>query len=153
MENDAEARLTAGEMESWLSYKIRLVQILAYRAFEARMSASGRAPRYLGLLSIIEAHPGQPQSRLAEAVALRRSSLVTILDQLQADGIVERRPSESDRRTNGVWLTRAGLKAVQSLREEAARHESKLREGLSNEELEIVSNALDRLVGNLSRSE
>lgn len=153
MENDTATELTAGEMEGWLSYKIRLVQILAYRAFEERMAAYGRTPRYLGLLSIIEAHPGQPQSRLAEAVALRRSSLVTILDQLHAEGMVERRPSENDRRTNGVWLTRAGLLAVQRLREEASKHEKQLTKGLSGEELQIVSNALDRLVENLSRDE
>jgi hypothetical protein len=39
------------------------------------------------------------------------------------------------------------------VREEAATHENKLKEGLSDEELEIVSDALDRLVGNLSRGE
>lgn len=151
MESEVETRLSAGKVDRWISYKIRLAQILAYRAFEERMADEGRAPRYLGLLSVIEAHPGQPQSRLAEAVALRRSSLVTIIDQLQADGLVERRASETDRRVNGIWLTVEGQRTVRTLRKAAREHENRLTEGLSERDVEQLADSLDHIVANLAR--
>ena len=146
------ARLDAGEAEGTVGYKLRLAQILAFRAFEQRLAAEGRAPRYLGLLSVIRAHPGQPQSRLAEAVALQRSSLVPILDQLAADGLIERRPSTADRRANGVWLTPEGERRVRELMAEARRHDAQLTEGLTEAEAGTLLALLDRVVGNLEMS-
>ncbi|MBO0902813.1 MarR family winged helix-turn-helix transcriptional regulator [Jiella sonneratiae] len=145
--------LTAGEAEATVGYKLRLAQILAFRAFEEKLSDRGRAPRYLGLLAIIRNHPGQPQSRLAEAVALRRSSLVTILDILAGEGLVERRPVRGDRRSNGIWLTKMGSRVVDELLAESRRHDAMLTEGLSQEEVGAALRALDRMILNMRNAE
>ena len=129
MSIEASPPLTAGPVENSVAYKLRLAQIAAYRAFEERVSGYGVAPRYLGLLSIIGANPGQPQSRLAEAIALQRSSLVAILDRLEADGLLERRAADSDRRSKAVWLTQAGRALLNELSALASRHEERLCQG------------------------
>ncbi|MBP0616075.1 MarR family winged helix-turn-helix transcriptional regulator [Jiella mangrovi] len=146
-------RISAGDAEATIAYKLRLAQILAFRSFEERLADRGRAPRYLGLLAIIQSHPGQPQSRLAEAVALRRSSLVTILDLLGEEGLIERRPSAEDRRTNGIWLTQAGEAMVAELLAESRRHDAMLTDGLSPAEIETTLRALDRMIANLRDGE
>lgn len=147
---DSQLRLDAGEAEETLGYKLRLAQILAFRGFEQRLTDCGRAPRYLGLLSVIRAHPGQPQSRIAEAVALSRSSFVTILDQLSAEGLIERRPSDFDRRVNGIWLTPQGEELVARLMQEAQRYEAEMTRGMSAEEIASGLRVLQKLIDNLS---
>lgn len=152
-DDDAGGHLGAGEAEATIAYKLRLAQILAFRAFEEKLADHGRAPRYLGLLAIIRSHPGQPQSRLAEAVALRRSSLVTILDILAEEGLIERRSSPQDRRSNGIWLTDEGERVVAELLRESRRHDAELTAGLSPQEIETTLHVLDRVIANLRTGE
>lgn len=138
--------LNAGTQEASVGYKLRLAQIMAYQAFEAQVSNYGSAPRYLGLLCVIQANPGQLQSRLAEAVALKRSSLVPILDRLGKEGILERRATKNDRRSNTVWLTKYGAEVVEELTKEAARHEEVLSQDLSAEERANLLASLDTII-------
>ena len=91
----------------------------------------GSAPRYFGLLSIIEANPGSQQSRLAEAIHLQPSSLVPILDKLQNEKLVERRSSKIDRRSKSVWLTAEGARILERLRPLVEQHERRLTRSLS----------------------
>lgn len=151
--SDPGRQLEAGAAETTIAYKLRLAQILAFRAFEERLAERGRAPRYLGLLAIIRNHPGQPQSRLAEAVALRRSSLVTILDILTQEGLTERRPAPGDRRSNGVWLTEKGERMVEELLAESQRHDAMLTAGNTAEEIKTTLRVLDRVIANLRASQ
>lgn len=134
---------------SVLGYKLRMAQILAFRAFEERLTAYGRAPRYLGLLAAIREEPGLSQNRLAELVALGRSSLVNILDQLEADGLLARKPAPGDRRRNGVWLTALGDRTVDALLFEAQKEEELLTRGLAAEEVLALKNFLDKIIENL----
>lgn len=143
-------RLIAGKLHDTIGFKIRMAQILAYRGFEEVLAVQSKAPRYLGLLGVVQAHPGQPQSRLAEAIGLQRSSLVTILDQLEKEGLVERRPSKNDRRANGVWLTKNGHAAFTKLAQAAVAHEEVLIDGLKPHEVETLKRALDRIINNLA---
>lgn len=142
-------RLSPGELEGFVGYRLRLAQIAAYRAFEGKLGRYGTAPRYLGLLAIIRCNPGQPQSRLAEAIALGRSTLVPIIDRLEADGLVERRPSPSDRRYKSVWLTAKGRRVVADLTAKARAQEDRLSRGLSAEERGTLLRLLGRVVDNL----
>lgn len=146
-------RLDAGPAERTIGYKLRLAQIMAFQAFELRQTDHGAAPRYLGLLSVIRAHPGQPQSRLAEAVALQRSSLVRILDQLGGEGLIERRTSAEDRRVNGVWLTPKGEATVDELMARALRQDAAMARGFTDRETAQLLHLLDRLIGNLEAGE
>ncbi len=145
-ETTEPALLGAGAQEESVGYKLRLAQIMAYQAFEAQVSGYGSAPRYLGLLCVIQANPGQPQSRLAEAVALQRSSLVPILDRLEREGVVERRTTENDRRSNTVWLTDNGEQVLKALLEEAERHEDTLSQDMSAEERDMLLRSLDKII-------
>ena len=141
--------LAPGRLDGTIGYQLRLAQILAYRAFEERVSQYGGAPRYLGLLGIVAAHPGQPQSRLAEALGLQRSSLVTIIDRLEKDGLLERKATKNDRRTNSLNLTAHGHQVLQDLEVEALRHEEELCAGLTDEEREATVNGLRKIVAGL----
>jgi len=81
--------LAAGGLPGLLGYRLRLAQQAVFRDFAD--SVHGLSPGRVGLLVYIDANPGVTQSRLAEAVNRDRSTMVGVLDQLQARGLVERR--------------------------------------------------------------
>lgn len=52
------------------------------------------------------------QSELAEAVGLDKTTMVVTMDDLEAAGLAERRPSPTDRRARVIVVTPAGRKKV-----------------------------------------
>ncbi len=142
--------LTPGSLADTIGFRLRLAQIAAWRQFEGSLVKHGTAPRYLGLLAIIEHHPGQPQSRLAEAIALKRSSLVPIIDRLELEGLVERRPSPTDGRTKAVWLTPKGQQVVAELKARAQAQEERLGRGLTAQERTTLLLLLGKVTKNLT---
>ena len=55
------------------------------------------------------------QNALADAIGIEGASLVRLLDELQASGLVTRTPDPSDRRANAVNLTATGLAVVKEV--------------------------------------
>lgn len=149
---DAEAPLELQpSLERSVNFRLRMAQILAYKSFEAKVPDHGGAARYLGLLSIICQNPGQSQIKLAEAVGLQRSSLVPILDKMEANGILERRAVDGDRRSNAVWPTDHGQAVVADLTAQALELETRTLDGLSAEETDQLLGLMDRVITNLRR--
>jgi DNA-binding MarR family transcriptional regulator len=143
----AEPEALAGSV----TYRIRLLQIAAYKAFEQRATGHGSAPRYFGLLKLVEANPGITQARLAEAIFLDRSSLVPILDTLTREGWIERRKAPEDKRVRRVHLTDEGTRRLPALEVEVNAHETVVTDGLSQAEKDQLLTLLIRLDGNLRR--
>ena len=57
------------------------------------------------------------QTSLADAVGIEGASLVRLLDELQASGLITREPDASDRRANAVNLTPKGQQVVAEVNE------------------------------------
>lgn len=136
--------LDAGALPGLLGYRLRLAQQAVFRDFAK--SVEGLSPGRIGLLVYIDANPGVTQSRLAEAASRDRSTMVGVLDHLQGRGLVERRRG-SDRRTNGLWLTRAGRTLLARALKSIARHEQRIASKLSLEERRVLMALLARIAG------
>ena len=91
----------------------------------------GVSPGRAGILLLIDANPGVTQSRLARAVASRPlDAWSACCDALEERGLIERRRGE-DRRTNGLWLTRAGRTLVARLKQRIELHERRVAAALT----------------------
>src|SRR4051812_49782359 len=112
--------LKPGILPGLLGYRLRVAQQALFRDFE--VSVAELSPGRVGILLLIEANPGVTQSRLAQAVALERSTMVGVLHVLEGRGLLERRRG-ADRRTNGLWLTAAGRSLVAKLKRRHVLHE------------------------------
>ena len=134
--------LRPGPLPGLLGYRLRLAQQAVFRDFGA--TVSDLPPGRVGILLLIEANPGVTQSRLAHAVGLDRSTLVGVLHALQARELLERRRGE-DRRTNGLWLTRAGRTLVAALKRRIRAHERRVAAGLTAEERDQLLALLEKL--------
>jgi DNA-binding MarR family transcriptional regulator len=123
------AELAHGILPELLGYRLRLAQQEVFRDFAA--SVGEVSPGRAGIMLLLEANPGVTQGRLAEAVRLDRSTMVGVIDSLEERGLVERRRG-SDRRTNGLWLTRTGRALAARLRQRIERHERRVAARLSD---------------------
>jgi DNA-binding MarR family transcriptional regulator len=67
-----------------------------------------------------------------------------VVDSLEERGLIERRRG-ADRRTNGLWLTRAGRSAAARLRRRIARHERRVAARLDEAERAQLLALLEKL--------
>ena len=138
----ARPPLRPGILPGLLGYRLRLAQQAVFRDFAA--SVPELSPGRLGVLLLIEANPGVTQGRLARAVALERSTMVGVVDTLEARGLIERRRG-TDRRTNGLWLTRAGRSLLGRLKRRIQVHEERVAARLSAAERRELLALLEKL--------
>jgi DNA-binding MarR family transcriptional regulator len=138
----ARQPLRHGVLPQLIGYRLRVAQQAVFRDFAA--SVGELSPGRAGMLLLIEANPGVPQGRLAEAVRLDRSTMVGVVDSLEERGLIERRRG-TDRRTNGLWVTRAGRTLAARLRGRIERHEDRVAARLSATERAQLLALLEKL--------
>jgi DNA-binding MarR family transcriptional regulator len=136
--------LKPGVLPGLLGYRLRLAQQAVFRDFARAIPEA--SPGRAGILFLIEANPGVTQSRLAQAVGLDRSTMVGVLHKLEQGELVERRRG-ADRRTNGLWLTRAGRTLAASLKQRIRVHERRVAARLSPLERTQLIALLEKLAG------
>ncbi|WP_207506404.1 MarR family winged helix-turn-helix transcriptional regulator [Klenkia taihuensis] len=79
------------------------------RATNTALAGHGlRVRQYSVLVLACDAAEGVTQRELADVLGLDPSQVVLLVDELAGRGLVERRPSEADRRTRLVLATDAG---------------------------------------------
>ncbi len=75
---------------------------------------------YIVLTALVE-QPVRTQAALAQAINADKSRIISVLDELQERGLIQRQPDEADRRVHLLSLTPAGDRLRRSV-ESAIRH-------------------------------
>lgn len=78
------------------------------RAFSSIAAEAELGPSQLQLLLNIKPERAAPMSELAESLFYDASYITSLVDKLEARGLLERRPSPGDRRVKLIALTPAG---------------------------------------------
>jgi MarR family transcriptional regulator, transcriptional regulator for hemolysin len=117
--------------------------------FEARLQAVGGSFTTWMVLHTLEDKDGQAQRHLAESCHIEGPTLTHHLDNLEAEGLIERRPDPGDRRVTRVYLTGAGTRLLAMMWEVAERAESDLTKGLSGAEVDLLHAFHGRLLENV----
>ncbi|OIQ51919.1 Organic hydroperoxide resistance transcriptional regulator [Pseudodesulfovibrio hydrargyri] len=112
-------------------------------------SGFGVTQEQFTLLGLLWEHDGLYQSELAEGAFKDRHSVTRILAGLEARGLVERRPDETDARLARCHLTGAGRALCGPLCEVDARHLREAFRGMDAEEVAGLRKGLARLRRNL----
>lgn len=100
---------------------------------------------WLPLLHVSRADQPPRQKDLAETLVLDGSSIVRLLDTLEAAGLVERRASVDDRRVKTIHLTPRATAIVIQVEEAARQVRTEILTGISDTELAAVARVLDRV--------
>ena len=120
------------------------------RAFDdALAEAGGSLPVWLVLLNL-KTRKLSSQRDLAEAVGVREATLTHHLNAMDTQGLVTRTRDPANRRVHVVELTPAGEAAFVRLAEAATAFDRRLRDGLTDTDLDGLAALLGRLASNVA---
>lgn len=130
-----------------LGAEFLLTQIGAHAAsqFATRLAELDLTPAHAGILRILSLHPGLSQQALATALRTVPSRLVTLVDELESKGLVQRLQHESDRRTHALHITEDGEIMMQKIASIGLEHRERVLASLSNEEKQLLTDLLQKI--------
>lgn len=115
------------------------------RAADKRLQPFGLTEAtWLPLLWISRAHKPMLQKDLAAVLSLDNSSVVRLIDNLEAAGLVRRREGE-DRRAKEILLTDAGRDVVGNVERVVNDLRKEIMADLAKQDIEIATKLLDQL--------
>ena len=97
------------------------------------------------VLSALDRGAVRTQSALAEAINADKTRIIRTLDDLQADGYIERNPDPDDRRVRLLAITAAGRKVKDAAQADIQRGEERWLGQLSADERRVFLRVLRRL--------
>jgi len=127
-----------------IGFRVRLLHYVLSERVTAALAPYKLRPGSLTTMVMISANPGYSQIELARIGSLDKSSIVAIVDDLEAKGLAVRGRSTSDRRRNSLSLTPAGETLMHEMHAVAFATEAPLRSGLSAEEYDKLFELLDK---------
>lgn len=101
--------------------------------------------RWGALYWLGQAGDGVNQATLADLAGVEPPTLVRVIDQLEAQGLVERRVSQADRRVNLLYLTEAARPLVTQIEAEAEHLRQEILVDLSYDEYETTMSVIQKL--------
>jgi MarR family transcriptional regulator for hemolysin len=116
----------------------------------ALVAEGGSTPTWL-ILTALKHSQWTAQLDLARSLGIESPTLTRHLENLEKNGLIVRRPSESDRRATQVELTRAGEEAHERMLSAVIAFNRRLRAGISRDDLKRLEDLLDRLAENVDR--
>jgi DNA-binding MarR family transcriptional regulator len=111
---------------------------------EVELASSGLRARHVIALTLLRDHGEQNQSDLAATLGLDPTNVVALLNELEADDLIERRRSPADRRRHTVSLTPAGLRRLTEVEHLLAGVERRVLSSLTLEEKATLYKLLAR---------
>lgn len=137
--------LNRGMLPGLIGYQLRLAQVAIFRDFKRTLGKHDITPGLFGVLVLIEANAGMKQSDLARAMHLDRSTVVNVIDNLEAMKLVERRAANGDRRSKALFLTAGGKRLLQRLKPQVREHERRLTRNFTPSDQQKLVGLLQRI--------
>jgi DNA-binding MarR family transcriptional regulator len=114
----------------------------AMRRLRAAHAAHHLKPRQFQILGLLHDHGGLAQRDLVQTMGIDPSILVTLLNPLEADGLVMRQRDPDDRRRHLVTLTAAGKRHLTSAARAQQETEDALFASLDDDQREQLRGVL-----------
>ena len=103
--------------------------------------------RVVGALVI---QPGLTQKEIADKVGIEGATLVPILDKMEKEGLLKRKPDSSDRRVNRIYLTQKADSLWESMVECALKIRKSSTKNISENDLQTTLETLRKISQNLT---
>ena len=136
---------------SWRRVEIALIagarKVAA--AFDHRLTQIDLNLNQASLLAFVNDFGERSQTELAEMVGIGRASIGSMIDRLEARGLVARHPHPTDRRVWLVGITPDGTALVEKFYESDAGSRKEIRHDISREARQRLAYPLERLYTNV----
>jgi DNA-binding MarR family transcriptional regulator len=129
-----------------LGYLLKHAQLRLAELSRMALAPFGISGRELAVLLAIDDRASQSQQEVARRMAVDRTTMVALIDDLEHKGLVRRQPDPDDRRKNVVVLTDAGRTTLRQATAATREAERRLLGSLSDDESAMLKKALQAIV-------
>lgn len=143
------APLELGPLNELVGFHVHLVDVRLYQIFYERLAGRALTPGVFSTLLAIRENPGVRHGALADALMIQRPNMTTLINRLQRDGYVSRRPSADDKRWVVLFLTSKGERAVAQTLAAMAANDRAITSELSSAERRTLLALLRKLAQGL----
>lgn len=144
--NDPRLRLRlAGPLLAHLDRRLRVEA-------ESELAQLGLRPRHVVTLTLLRELGESSQTDLAATLQIDRTNLVGLLNELEDEGLIERRRSREDRRRHSVVLTKAGTRRLAKIEETLMTVEERVLAALDDDERTTLYTLLQRATAGAAAS-
>jgi DNA-binding MarR family transcriptional regulator len=145
-------RLAEARLHEVIGYQIAQASIVTLSVFaRAAGAALELRPVEYTMLVLVKENPGGTAARLARALAVTPPNITMWLDKLQRRGLVRREASQTDRRTQHLYVTDKGRRIAEEATQRVIEAERLAFAHLSTGERTILVELLHKLA--LKRSD
>jgi DNA-binding MarR family transcriptional regulator len=141
-----EAHSAPERLRSMPTWLLSQAALLGQRIGADALAAVGAHRSHYAVLAALDEFGAASQAALGRRCGIDPSDMVALTGVLTADGLVERRPDEADRRRNLVTITAAGRRRLAALGDAAAGAQDELLAPLSPAERTRLAGMLARIV-------
>lgn len=118
--------------------------------FDRHVDDVGLTRSQWSLIAVAARRPGSTQRQISELMEMSEASAGRLIDRLEADGVLERRELEGDRRARAVFLTAAANPLLERMSVMARSREERWFRGLSDGEIKQLGQLLDTIYNNMN---
>jgi DNA-binding MarR family transcriptional regulator len=101
------------------------------------------------VLNVLSAYDGSRIGTIADLSGGEQAAVSRVIDQMERDELVKRRPSLNDSRAVEVWITQLGRKTYVELMPEAKAFVKRMVRTLTDTEIKQMTSLLERLFSDL----
>ncbi len=110
-------------------------------------------PAYLGVLLSLWDEDGLKANELGKRAGLEPSTMTGLLDRMERDGLVKRKPDPNDRRAHRIHLTKEGVDAEVSATKVVSDTLEKVFSTISEKDIETTKNVLRTVLLNCGKED
>jgi DNA-binding MarR family transcriptional regulator len=133
-----------------VGFLVRIIQLQSFQLFYRRFDGSGLSIGALTTLGAIHANPGIRHGVLADALMIKRPNFTKVINGLEEDGLIVRDETRGDKRTTALFVTKKGVRKLDTMRHAVLAHHNEMIAPLSPAERDVLLDLLRRLSRHLS---
>jgi len=138
-------------MELTFHYLLMAIQSMVHKELLTRLSDTPLSMGQPKILDYLLEHDGSSQKDIAVGCYIEQPTLTVLLGRMENGGLVERKTKDNNRRTLYVYLTDDGRKYGHRVKEEFARIEDAVFQGLPDDEKAALGRGFHQIFENLKK--
>ncbi len=127
-------------------YLFRRMQQIAVALFVEECRAFDLTPVQYAALIAIHTHPGIDATRLSAVIAFDRSTLGSVIERLEVKNLIDRKPSDGDKRVKLLYLTKAGASILRDIMPSVEKAQARMLQPLKPADRKVLLSLLTQLV-------
>ena len=115
-------------------------------AYEEQLTPLGLTGKHYGVLAVLDEKGSITQHEIGKCIYIDRTTMVSVIDDLEKLGLVERKEHPTDRRSHAIYMTAKGKETLPKAHQLGVLVEKRFLECLSAKEQKELVKLLRQLV-------